>query len=531
MQVRYVFDPELLQARGRLALGLIPVLAQALQEAQGALKAEPAGGKAGEGWKPLYPQMAQPMLQPRVQIFQGPAGLFQAHPLQWNVVLDPVTVPPGADEVWVFSEARATALASDAAPAPGIKVLPPAIGELSPEMLQGALPMELNEPKVLFCSLPWGHQDRLRAALRAYVPAFAGQSEVTLALHLDSPEQDTGIEESLMGMLEGISAETGADLEALNLETLIGPLDAAGYLALLQKCLVLVAPSDGLQALEALSLGKAVVGSPDSRYGEIELSPESLQQALEKAPAQASETPKAEDAQAELAAAIVTELKRIEQSVDFAAKAAAWKQSQEHARQGRKQKYSLFHSDYQEPEMQARRQWHLRYAQMLAGVPGDVLDIGSGSGIFLEIMRDLGMPACGIDPDADMVDVCRELGLQALPGDDRLLAEWQPESLGGIHASHVIEHIDGSRAISLIENAFAALRPGGKFLVRTPNWRNDTVRHEGFWLDITHIRPYPLPLLKQVFEDAGFVVDQMGFEEFGWNDTFIVGRKPGGLHG
>jgi SAM-dependent methyltransferase len=131
-------------------------------------------------------------------------------------------------------------------------------------------------------------------------------------------------------------------------------------------------------------------------------------------------------------------------------------QRKEASREGRKQKYSLFHSDYQSDELKARRAWHERYAAYFMTAPGEVVDIGSGSGIFLEILRDAQVPAFGVDPDSDMVDVCRELGLQALPGDERLLADCGENSLGGIHASHIIEHIDGSRAIAMIENALTA---------------------------------------------------------------------------
>lgn len=505
MQVRYVFDSDLQQARGRLALALIPLLA-ASQE----LKAEPATGQAGEAWRALYPHLARPLLQPRVQLFHGPDAAFVPHPLQWNVAIDPVTAPAGADEIWVFSPEHAARLAAECP----VRVLPAAVAPLP---VTAALPLDLPQSTVVFASLAWRDRTRLEALLVAYMQAFSASQDVVLALHLQADEAETGVEDGLLELLETLAARLQLDLDALNLETLIGSLEVGAYAALLQRCRILLAP-DEQQAREARSLGKAVVTEP---------TPAALLAALEPSSAGAQ----AGDGLTALTQAIETALGRIAAEVDFDARAAAWQADQEQARQGRKQKYSLFHSDYQEPEMQARRQWHARYARMLEDAPGDVLDIGCGSGIFLEIMRDMGLPAWGVDPDPDMVDVCHELGLQALPGDERMLADCQPASLGGIHASHVIEHVDGSRAIALIENAFAALRPGGKLLVRTPNWRNDTVRHEGFWLDITHIRPYPLPLLKQVFEDAGFSVEQMGFEEFGWNDTYIVGRKPGGRHG
>lgn len=514
MQVRYVFDSDLQRAGARLAWSLIPRLAE-----QTELKAESVSAKPGESWKALYGHFSRPLLMPRVQIYDGPATGFRPHPLQWNVLLEPASDQVGADEIWVFSSHKAQALTHAGVAAEKIKILPPAAGE----MPAGTSPMELSEPKVLLCSLSDSEhaetlEARLKTVLNAYVPAFYGQSDVTLALHL--PEHFG--EEKLLALLENIGAEQQLDIEALNLETWLGPLEPAAYLALLARADVLLAPENTLQAAEAQQLGKASLGLELS-----ELTAEGLQTVFEKPSA-----PEPVASLDELVSAVSGHLQRIEAEVDFEARAAHWQEQQQvKLSEGRKQKYSLFHSDYKEPEMQARREWHLRYARHFEGVPGDVVDIGCGSGIFLEIMRDLDMPACGVDPDSDMVDVCVSLGLQALSGDERLLSQWQENSLGGIHASHVIEHIDGSRAIDFVENALRVLKPGGKLLVRTPNWRNDTVRHEGFWLDITHIRPYPLPLLQQVFTDAGFTVELQGFEEFGWNDTYIIGRKPGGSHG
>ena len=47
----------------------------------------------------------------------------------------------------------------------------------------------------------------------------------------------------------------------------------------------------------------------------------------------------------------------------------------------------------------------------------DVLDIGCGRGEFLELMREAGVPARGIDLSQESVDFCRHKGLQAESAD------------------------------------------------------------------------------------------------------------------
>jgi len=525
MQIRYVFSAEQQAPRARMAAALLPVLAEYTP-----LKAELSSARHHAVNPVLYALMSKPLLQPQVQIFHADPASFHYHPLQWNILLDPPLEAdlPACDEIWAFSAAAVHHWQSRFPELP-VELMPVCV---SPESLQtqAEVPVELDAPLVLFASLEVQDTPRLTHLLKSYIQAFQGRSDLCLALHLEA-DSDSDAEDTLLTLLLALCDELGCEAESLNLSTWIGPLEAGAYLAMLNRAQVLLAPSEPLQALEALALGRQVVGFElqnlrlQSKWGA-----EELQQALEQAAA--SQAPSADWLAAfsptTTALAMVQRLNWLAEHIDFAAREAAWQAEQAQARQGRKQKYSLFHSDYNEDEIKARRQWHLRYARFFEGCPGDVLDIGCGSGIFLELMRELGLPAYGLDPDPDMVAVCQDLGLEALAGDERRLSEFQPGALGGIHASHIIEHVDGERAIAMIEQARRVLRPGGLLVIRTPNWRNQAVRHEGFWLDITHIRPYPLPLLKQVLEDAGLVVEQAAFEEFGWQDTYISARQPGG---
>lgn len=93
------------------------------------------------------------------------------------------------------------------------------------------------------------------------------------------------------------------------------------------------------------------------------------------------------------------------------------------------------------------------------------------------------------------IPVCRQRGLNASVADARSL-DGHIEDFDGIHLGHVIEHMDGDAALKLLMRCTNALRPAGLLLIRTPNWENEIVRRGGFWLDLTHVRPYPLELLE-----------------------------------
>ena len=186
------------------------------------------------------------------------------------------------------------------------------------------------------------------------------------------------------------------------------------------------------------------------------------------------------------------------------------------------QKFSLFQgSDAAEGGLKA---WHTPYADAFRGRQR-VVDVGCGPGFFLDLLRERAVPALGIDIDPEMAEAARARGHEALTGEHRALAEFRA-SFDGVHLSHIIEHLWGDDVVALLESAHEALRPLGIVIVRTPNWANATVRHGGFWLDHTHKRPYPRELVAKMLEDIGFDVVQSGYEQSGWEDTYVVGRKP-----
>jgi O-antigen chain-terminating methyltransferase len=134
----------------------------------------------------------------------------------------------------------------------------------------------------------------------------------------------------------------------------------------------------------------------------------------------------------------------------------------------------------------------------------DVLDLGCGRGEFLEIMREAGVPARGIELSAELVEICRAKGLEADCGD--LLASLPAlpdESLDGVFCAHVAEHLPPARLPGLIRTAAAKLRKDGVLAIETPNPECLATFATHFYLDPTHIRPVPPGLLSFYFEESG----------------------------
>lgn len=142
----------------------------------------------------------------------------------------------------------------------------------------------------------------------------------------------------------------------------------------------------------------------------------------------------------------------------------------------------------------------------------DVLDIGCGRGDFLELLREAGMKAKGVDIDLDMVLRCREKGLDVAMEDAFAYLEALPdESLGGIFSAQFIEHLEPSRIIHLVRLCHRKLRLGGILIIETVNPRCLMVFAESFYMDFSHTRPIHPEAMKFLFEAFGLEDVELNF--------------------
>lgn len=134
----------------------------------------------------------------------------------------------------------------------------------------------------------------------------------------------------------------------------------------------------------------------------------------------------------------------------------------------------------------------------------EVLDIGCGRGEFLDLMREAGVPARGIDLSAESVDLCRKKGLQAEVADlFTYLDGLADASLDGIFSSQVVEHLPPNRLPEMIRLASQKLGRGGVIAIETPNPQCLAIFATHFYLDPTHRRPIPHALLSFYMEEYG----------------------------
>lgn len=164
--------------------------------------------------------------------------------------------------------------------------------------------------------------------------------------------------------------------------------------------------------------------------------------------------------------------------------------------------FNLYEFGGTEEELTKRYKGYIKYFK---GSHLPILDIGCGRGIMLSLLKENNIAGYGIDLAEQSVTICRRKGLEVIP-DNALnhLIKLKDASLGGIFAAHIIEHLDPQTAFKIIRECARVLVPGGPLVLITPNPRDLTVMTKNFWLDITHVRPYPAELLASMLRQAGF---------------------------
>jgi len=139
-----------------------------------------------------------------------------------------------------------------------------------------------------------------------------------------------------------------------------------------------------------------------------------------------------------------------------------------------------------------------------------VLDLGCGRGEMLQVFREAGIAARGIDSNDDSIALCQANGLDAEKADLFAYLSALPDaSLGGVICCQVVEHLPQARLPEMIRLVHAKLRTGGLLALETPNPECLAIFATHFYIDPTHRHPIPPALASFYLEEAGFGVVQI----------------------
>lgn len=146
-----------------------------------------------------------------------------------------------------------------------------------------------------------------------------------------------------------------------------------------------------------------------------------------------------------------------------------------------------------------------------------ILDIGSGTGSFLEILNRRGWNGIGVEPNAK----ARKLAFEKKVEAKATIQEITTTKFDVITMWHVLEHVED------LENQFLEikrlLKPGGILIVAVPNYKSyDALYYQQFWAayDVPrHIWHFSKTSIKKIAQKFDFNLIQ---EKPMWFDAFYV---------
>ena len=153
-------------------------------------------------------------------------------------------------------------------------------------------------------------------------------------------------------------------------------------------------------------------------------------------------------------------------------------------------------------------------------IKGHILDVGTGTGFFLNEMKDYGWQVTGTEKSSDARDFAKkEFNLDNFPSEN--LFTLKDNSFDVITLWHVLEHIH--RLNENMETFNRLLKPDGKLIIAVPNHESSDAKHyKNFWAayDVPrHIWHFAPKQMKKLGEKHGFKLASLHTMPF---DSFYV---------
>lgn len=159
---------------------------------------------------------------------------------------------------------------------------------------------------------------------------------------------------------------------------------------------------------------------------------------------------------------------------------------------------------------------------------GKLVDVGCGRGIVLELMRNRGWDAHGVEVSEVAARHARDiLGLTVWVGE---FAEspHSPASVDAVVIWHVLEHLIDP--VAALDKAAEVIRPGGVLVIAVPNfdsWQASFSGRHWFHLDVPrHYHHFRTAVLRRLLEQRGFSVETVrhfSLEQnpYGWIQSLL----------
>ncbi|MCP8899356.1 class I SAM-dependent methyltransferase [Gilvimarinus xylanilyticus] len=143
----------------------------------------------------------------------------------------------------------------------------------------------------------------------------------------------------------------------------------------------------------------------------------------------------------------------------------------------------------------------------------NVLDLGAGVGIFLDVLRAQNIPAVGVERNAGLVKYGEALGLKFHQVDAVELVEQYAGNFDGVYCSHFVEHLPIEQVEKLLAGVSRLLMSGGVAVFTFPDPESIRSQLLGFWRDPEHVRFYHPELIANMARAQGLSVEWSSYDD------------------
>jgi 2-polyprenyl-3-methyl-5-hydroxy-6-metoxy-1,4-benzoquinol methylase len=166
---------------------------------------------------------------------------------------------------------------------------------------------------------------------------------------------------------------------------------------------------------------------------------------------------------------------------------------------------------------------------------GRLLDVGVGTGLFMEIAQKKGFEVFGLDVSEYAIKkIGKRLGIksaQKLVVSELTNQTFIADYFDVVNMRHSIEHVKYPE--KLLKNVYKILKPGGLVAIATPNsfgWHAKLFKELWpHWSVPYHIQFFSKQSLEQIVKNAGFTILKSKTEELTNYDIFRIFLKRLGL--
>jgi 2-polyprenyl-3-methyl-5-hydroxy-6-metoxy-1,4-benzoquinol methylase len=146
-----------------------------------------------------------------------------------------------------------------------------------------------------------------------------------------------------------------------------------------------------------------------------------------------------------------------------------------------------------------------KYLPYFENSPEPILDIGCGRGEFVQLMKESGKEAYGIDLNEYAIEQVESAGMKGIVTDilDHLEG-LEDNSIGGVFCAQVVEHLHPETAYRMLKSLNRVMKSGSRLVIETVNPLSVFGYHHLYFKDPTHIFPVHPETLVFMMRYSGF---------------------------